>query len=360
MHMNIFDDDAFSAVSMTTALEDVDFKPDLIGSMNLFEDIPIATTDVSVERRGNTFSLIPTTPRGGPPVEGRVDGRNLRKYSTVRIAKGHTMYASEIEGIRPFGQETGLETMIGYVGRYSQRLVTDVEATWENMMLGAVQGVVLDADGSVIIDWFAEWGITKPAEINFALDTASTDVEQICRDITRRMVKASKGAMRAGSRVVGLAGDAFFDKLTKHKTIRETYLNTQQAQSLNRAFGVATQSALQSGSYATFEHGGILFINYRGTDDFDDAAAEAGNATGTEMLGIPRNKCKFFPMASTGIFQKAFAHGESWEYVNTVGRPLYQLMLRDRDRDFWVRPEVYSYPLYICTRPELLLTARAA
>jgi hypothetical protein len=33
-------------------------------------------------------------------------------------------------------------------------------------------------------------------------------------------------------------------------------------------------------------------------------------------------------------------------------------MLRDRDRDFWVRPEVYSYPLFICTRPEMLLEAK--
>lgn len=360
MHMDIFNDDAFSAVSMTTALEDFDFKPDLIGSMNLFEDVPIATTHVSVERQGNHLALIPTTPRGAPINEGVRDRRNLRSYETSRIAKGMTMQASEIQNIRAMGTESEVETMIGYVGRYEQRLVTDVEATWENMMLGAVQGVVLDADGSVIIDWFSEFGIAKPAEIDFALDTATTDIESLCRSVIRKMIKGSKGALTAGFRIVGLCGDVFFDKLTKHKTVRETYLNMQQAQALNRSFGVATQSALGAGSYATFEYGGILFINYRGTDDFDDAAALAGTAVGTAMLGVPSTKCKFFPMNSRGIFQKAFAPGEAWDYVNTIGKPLYSLMIRDEKRNFWVRPEVYSYPLYICSRPEILYTARAA
>jgi len=360
MHMDIFDDDAFSAVSMTTALEDFDFTPSLIGSMNLFENIPIATTDVAVERRGNHIALIPTSPRGGPIAEGKTDRRNLRKYETTRIAKGHTIQASEIQNLRAFGTESDVETMISYVGRYEARLATDAELTWENMMLGAVQGVVLDADGSVIIDWFAEWGIAKPAEINFELDTATTNVELKCRDVQRTMMQLSKGAWGPSSRVVGLAGDEFFDKLTTHKKVETVYLNSQQALALNRAFGVATQSALASGSYATFDYGGILFINYRGTDDFDDAAAEAATAVGTAMVGVPSKKVKFFPINTRGIFQEAFAPGESFEFVNTLGRKLYSLMIRDTKRNFWVRPEVYSYPLFICTRPELLLTGRAS
>lgn len=359
MEMNIFDDDAFSAVSMTEALEDFEFKPNLIGSMNLFENIPISTTDVGVERRGNTLALIPTTPRGGPIPEGQRDGRNLRKYSTVRIAKGHTLQASEIQNIRPFGDAGELETMISYVGRYETKLVNEVELTWENMMLGAVQGKVLDADGSVIVDWYSEWGLTAPAEIDFALDTATTDVGQKCRQVVRTMQKAARGAWTIGTRVVGLAGDSFFDKLTGHKTVRETYLNRDKADELNRFFGIATGApdSFRAGSYATFDYGGIFFINYRGADAFDEDAAE-GAETGLASLGIQSKRCKFFPVGAPGIFQKAFAPGESWEWANTLGRELYSLMIRDDKRNFWVRPEVYSYPLYICTRPEMLLRAK--
>lgn len=356
MHMDIFNDDAFSAVTMTQALEDYEYKPNLIGSLNLFEDVPIATTGVSVERRGNTLSIIKTSNRGEDIEEGVRDRRNLRTFESVRIAKGHTIQASEIQNLRAFGEEDELETMISYVGRYETRLVGDVELTWENMMLGAVQGVVLDADGSVIIDWYDEWGIAVPDEIDFKLDTAGTDVEKICRSVLRTMQNKAAGAWTLGTRVIGLAGDSFFDKLTGHKSVRETYLNTAQAQALNRAFGVATQMALQAGAYAVFDFGGITFINYRGVDDFD-VNAEAGTK---RALGIKPTKCKFLPVNAPGVFQQAFAPGEAFDFVNTIGRKLYSLMLRDEKRNFWVRPEVYSYPLFICTRPEMLLTGKEA
>lgn len=353
MHMDIFKDNAFSAVTMTDALEDYEFQPGLIGSLNLFDNVPIATTDVSVERRGNRFEIIPTSLRGAPAEEGKRDRRDLRAFETVRVAKGHTIQASEIQNLRAFGTTNDLETMVAYVGRYERRLIGDVELTWENMMLGAVQGKVLDADGSLIVDWFDEWGIVRPQEINFELDDPAINVELQCRNIVRSMMRASQGAWRADTRIIGLAGDSFFDKLTNHKSVRVTFLNTSQAQTLNRAFGVATQSAFQAGSYAVFDYGGVLFINYRGVDEFNDNATPGTKAA----LGIKSTKCKFFPMGAPGVFQEAFAPRESVDDVNTIGRKLYALMIRDETRNFWVRPEVYSYPLFICTRPEMLLTA---
>ncbi|MER8394075.1 major capsid protein [Mesorhizobium sp. M1340] len=361
MHMDIFNDDAFSATSMTAALEDYEFKPNLIGAMNLFDDVPIATTSVSVERRGNTLSIIPVTERGSPITEGTRDGRNIRNFNTVRIAKGQTLQASEIQNIRAFGTESELETMISYVGRYEQKLVGDVELTWEHMKLGAVFGKVLDADGSVIIDWFDEWDIAQPAEIDFALDTVDTNIEEKCREVLEVMQRNSKGAWTMGTYAVGLCGKSFFNKLTFHKTIRETYLNTDQAQNLNRAFGLANGAGFRSGSYASFDYGGILFIRYREADGFDFAANEATvNTKGKDSLGVQSKRCKFFPVNAPGVFQQAFAPGEAWDWANTIGRPLYSLMIRDEKRNFWVRPEVYSYPLYICTRPEMLLRAKEA
>lgn len=361
MHMDIFNDDAFSAVTMTTAMEDYEFKPNFIGSLNLFDDIPTTTAMVSIERRGNTLAIIPTTPRGAPLPEGKLDGRTVRGFEAPRIAKGHTLQASAIEGIRSFNTEADLETMIEFVGRYERKLVGDVELTWENMMLGAVMGKVLDADGTVIVDWFAEWGISQPAEIDFALDTDTTDIEEKCREVIEVMKRNSKGAWNISTYVIGLAGKSFFNKLTKHKTIRETYLSTQQAQMLNRAMGVAAGSPFRSGTIATFEHGGITFVRYQEADNFnftDDEATK--NEKGKDGMGVQSKRCKFFPVDAPGVFQVAWAPGETFDFVNTLGRPLYSMMIRDRDRNAWVRPEVYSYPLYICTRPEMLLRAKEA
>lgn len=359
MHMDIFNDDAFSATSMTKALENFEFQPGLITSLNLFEDVPLATTAISVERRGNSFELIPTSERGAPLEEGKRDGRDLRSFNTTRIAKGHTLQASEIQNVRAFGEEGDLETMIAYVARYQQKLMTSVSATWEFQQLGAAFGKVLDVNGSVIHDWFAEWNITKPAEIDFALDDETTIVEIKCRDVLRIMQDKADDAWLPNTSVVGLAGDSFFDKLTTHKSVRETYLNQTQATSLNNAFGLSTASGFRAGSYASFVIGGITFVNYKGAKTFNKTAAE-GSKTGKESFGVASTKCKFIPVNAPGVFQRAYAPGESWEWANTIGRPLYSLMLRDEQRGFWVRPEIYSYPIHICTRPEMLLSAKEA
>ncbi|MCW1744220.1 major capsid protein [Rhizobium sp. 1AS11] len=357
--MDIFNDDAFSVVTMTTALEDFEFKPNYIGSLNLFEDVPTATDMVTIERRGNTLSIIQTTERGAPLPEGQTDGRTIRGYRAPRIAKGHTLQASAIQGIRAFNTESDLETMIGYVGRYSAKLVGDVELTWENMMLGAITGKVLDADGSTIVDWFAEWGIPVPDEIDFALDTVDTNIEEKCREVIEVMKRNSKGAWNNSTYIIGLCGKSFFNKLTMHKTIRETYLSTAQAQMLNRAMGLANGSGFRSGTIATFDHGGILFIRYQEADGFNFTADEATiKAAGKNGMGVQSKRCKFFPVNAPGVFQVAYAPAETFDFVNTIGRPLYQMLIRDRDRNAWVRPEIYSYPLFICTRPEMLLRAK--
>jgi len=357
MHMDIFNDDAFSATSMTTALETYEYQPGLISSMNLFDDVPIATTTVGVERRGNGFELIPTTLRGEPLPEGKLDGRDLRQFETVRIAKGHTLQAASIQNVRAFGSESELETAITFTARYQQRLMREVEATWEFMRLGAVFGKVMDASGAVLVDWYAQWNITKPAAIDFALTTDTTNVEQKCRDVLRKIQDIVDERWLPNSSVVGLCGDSFFDKLTGHKSTREVYLNSSQAMNLNRAFGIAERDGFRAGSYASFNFGGILFINYKGTKNFDKAAEE-GTKSGKEAFGVRSTRCKFFPVNAPGVFQEAFAPGESFEWANTIGRPVYSMLIRDEQRNFWVRPEVYSYPLFICTLPEALLEAK--
>jgi hypothetical protein len=223
-------------------------------------------------------------------------------------------------------------------------------------MFGAAQGKVLDADGSVIVDWYSEWGIAEPAEIDFDLDDPAINVEKKCRDIVRAMMRSSQGAWRANTFVLGLAGDSFFDKLTGHKSVRETLLNTEKATLLNRKFGAAETQVFREGAFASFECGGIVYVNYRGTDEFDPNA-DAGTKA---ALGIAPTKCRFLPVGAPDVFQQAFAPAESFDDANTIGRKLYAMMIRDNDRNFWVRPEVYSYPLYICTRPEMLLRAREA
>ncbi|MGR8932656.1 MAG: major capsid protein, partial [Gammaproteobacteria bacterium] len=247
--------------------------------------------------------------------------------------------ASELAGIRAFGTESELMQVLAEVARRLMGpagLESKVELTLENMRLGAIQGIVLDADASVIIDWYSEFGVAQPAEINFDLANASPasgSVRKLCNQVVRAVMKAGKGVFTPATRVHALCGDAFWDDLTAHSEVRQTYLNTQEAAGLRNG-----------NAYEMFNYGGITWENYRGTDD--------------GSVGIGTDKAKFFPVNAPGAFLEVFSPGERFEHIGQLGERLYPMIVPDRDRDMWADIEVYSYPLHVCTRPLMLQRAR--
>ena len=65
--MDVFRQDAFSAISMTNAISLVGYVPQFLGSMGIFETVPVSTTSVFIETRAMGPALIQTDLRGAPP-----------------------------------------------------------------------------------------------------------------------------------------------------------------------------------------------------------------------------------------------------------------------------------------------------
>lgn len=336
--MNIFDQNAFGVVELNEqVVRKVDYKPQLLGSLGLFKPIYSRSRIILIAKKENTLQLIPTSATGAPPEELDVTGMDLRPFRTTRLAKGSTIYAETLQGVAALPMDEQVRDIQSEVADRIGQITDDLELTWEHMRLGAVLGVVYDADGTTVINnWFTEWGITQAAEVDFALATDTTDVRKKCRDLKRAMQKAAKGVWTPGTRVGALTGDAFFDDLVNHKQIKETKLGNERAPALENIEG-----------YSSIEIEGITFINYRGTDD-------------GSTLSIPTDKAKFFPIGANGAFQVGYAPAEFFPYVNQRGQEKYGMIIADKDRDAWRRPEIYSYPLFICTRPEMLLRAKRA
>jgi hypothetical protein len=333
--MDVFKADAFSMASLLQAIEDLDYRPQFLGSLGLFEDEPVRTRTVMVEKRDNELSLIQTTPIGAPLPQLSYDPRTMRNFSTFRIAKGSTIQAESLQGIRAFGSETELQQVQAEVARRLARLRNDVELTWENMRLGAVQGILADADGSPLVNYFTEFGVAQPAAVTFNFSSLQPgEVRPLIESIVRAIARAAKGAFTTGSYVAAIVGDEFWDALVNHAEVRQTYLNYQAAAELRNptAFG-------------QFRYGGVLWVNYRGTDDGSTVVVETDEA-------------KFFPVNAPGIFKTAWGPGEFLPVVNQPGVPLRPMILPDPSgREAFVTVEVYSYPLYLCTKP---LTLRSA
>lgn len=319
-------------------VEKVDFKPQLLGSLGLFEPIYSRSTTIAIADRDRTLTLIPTSEKGAPPEELIPKGARLRSFEAVRLAKGSTVYAIELAGVTalPFDQQT--RDIADEVTDRTGQIKDDIELTWEHMRFGAIQGKVLDADGTTVLhNWYTEWGIPEPNEINFALDIDETDVRKKIRDLKREMQRKAKGVWTPSTKVGALVGDTFYDMLVSHPQYLETRLNTPRSAEVENIEG-----------YSVVTYEGVTFINYRGTDD-------------DSTIAIGSEKARFFPIGARGAFKVGWAPASEFKpYLNRRGQEYYGLLLEDKSgRDEWDRVEIYSYPLFIATRPEMLLRGRA-
>ena len=341
--LNVFTHGAFNMTSLSTAIQQAPYAPQLLGQMSIFTPDRTRTTTIAVEEKGGVLSLIPTSQRGAPLQEGDGEKRTLRHFNTTRIARGKTLYAAEVQNIRAFGTTSELQAVQNEVAEIMNGktgLRAAVELTHEHMRLGAVQGKVLDAKGAVLYDWFDEFDIVRPAIIDFDFPSAVAEEGKVrvkCNEVIRNMMRASAGAWLPGQTyAVGLCGDNFFDDLTSNAETRSTYLNQQEATDLRNEVGQA---------FGSFRYGNILFLNYRGTDD-------------KSLVAISDDECQFFPVGAPDAFKAGFSPAEFLPFVNTPGQDVYAMVVPDLERQAYVRPEVYSYPLFMCTRPGMLLRAK--
>lgn len=336
--MDIFRQDAFSALTLTSTVERVPYQPTLLGEMNIFTPNPIRTTALAVEERDGVLTVIPTSQRGAPiNVERQTEKRKMRYFEVPRIVQGDTIHAHELQNIRAFGEETEFMQVQTEVARRlagPTGLVANINYTWENMRLGAVQGILVDQDGSPIYNWYDEFEFAAPALIYFDLAAnAANTLRPLVNEIVRRMARASKGALLASSKINALCGDEFWDLFVNHPDVIRTYLSWADARDI--------RGGTDGAAFSSFEFAGVTWTNYRGSDD---------NST----IKIADAEVKFFPTNAPGVFEVAYSPAESFDFVNTPGNPLYVIPIIDRDRNMWWRQEVYSYPLFICKRPEVL------
>lgn len=335
--LDIFNSDPFAVTSMLAAVDKVGYVPGLLGSLpGLFEPTPVRTEAIWIEARENEAALIQTSARGSSPSRGKDDERDARPFATKRLAKASRIQASELLDVRQFGEEAAVKQAQTEVARRQFLLKRDMDLTFENWRLGCIQGVVTDADGSTIYNWATEFGQTIPAEVDFDLDNASPAsgvLRKKCTAAIRSIMKGLKGLGGGNVRVYALCGDNFWDDLTAHPEVRETYLHYQAAAALRDPL-----------AWEMFNFGGITWINYRGTDDGSTVA-------------VGSDKAKFFPTGA-GIFKWAMSPGERFEHLGQLGQMFYPGIVTDKDRNSWADAELFSYPLPVCTMPQALYRAK--
>lgn len=330
-----FNDAAFSVSSMLRAIDKLPYVPSGLDELIGFEPEPVNTDTVQLEFRNGQLNLINTTLRGAPIEMGTEPAKAIRQFKLPRIAKGDQIFAHQIANLRPYDGEGEVETLQKVLARKQAQLITDLEGTEELHRLGAINGVVLNPNGSTIIDLYAEFGIAQPNVIDLDLDNADPQPGKLRRDIDELIVTPIETASQAGNapnfRIRALCSAGFFNRLVTHPDVEKTYLNY-----------VAAAELRGMKRYEPFEFAGVDWIRYR------------GNA----QIGVTASQCKIFPTGVPGMFRHVMGpNNEQFETMHQLGRRYYPLLVRDQQRDQWVQPEIYSYPGFLNMRPDLVLRA---
>ena len=336
--MDVFKQDAFSPISLTAAVDKIDYVPDYLSNLNgLFVDDPVRTEVIWIEERSTGAVILEFSPRGTAPHQTGGDSRNARSFATLRYGDASRITASELMNVRAFGSETELKTLQGEVGRRQFKIKSNMQLTKEYHKFNCITAaVVKGADGNVRYNWATEFGQSIPAPVNMDVANYGQNgaIKIKCNNVRRTMQKNLKGVGVARD-IIALCGDNFYDALSGNKEVRETYLNTVKAQDL--------QNNMKE--WEQFRYGNMTWINYRGTDD------------GT--FGVDTDTCHFVPVGA-GIFRWAMSPGERFEHIGTLGQDTYSWIVTDKDRDSWADVEVYSYPLPVCTMPQALMKGTKA
>ncbi|MBW2342511.1 MAG: major capsid protein [Deltaproteobacteria bacterium] len=331
MLLNPFEIDAFNVVSLTDSINILPNTYGRVRELNLMPGKGVRTRAVVVEEKHGVLNLLPTQPPGSPGTTGNRAKRKVRSLTVPHIPHDDVILPAEYEGIRAFGSETDMAALAQVMNDHLETMRAKHAITLEHLRMGALKGVILDADASTIYNLYTEFEITQKV-VDFLLGTAATNIQTKCFEVARHIEDNLKGEVMSGVRA--LISQEFFDKLIAHAKVRDVFANHSAA--LDRLGGDPRKN---------FIFGGIIFEEYRGV---------ATDPDGTSRRFIASGEGHAYPEGTMNTFKTIFAPADFVETANTLGIELYAKQeLRKFGRGIDLHTQ--SNPLPLCYRPGVLV-----
>ena len=338
--LDVFNDQAFSAVSLTDTVNMVPNSYGRINELNLFNNEPVSTTSVAIDVNNGVLNLLPMRPRGGPASVGTRERQRLESFVIPHIPHDDAVLALDVQNMLARAPRLGLENVLGAVNRKLITMRRKHAITLENLRVGAIKGVILDYDGSTFLNLFTRFGVTQK-EIDFALGTGATDVGAKLREMSGYMEDNLLGDTMTG--VMGLASPSWFAKYVGHASVKDAY-----------KFFASTQNPNRDDVRRGFTFQGVTIEEYRGSATF----MNADGSTSTVTRFIPDGDVRFFPLGTSETFTNWWAPPDFVDEVNTAPGLDAQVFVAPLERmKFGKGMEMHteSNPLPLCKRPNLLV-----
>lgn len=339
---DVFSGDAFTAVTLTQKINNVPYTPQLLGSLGIFEADGIRTTDIAIAEENGALAIIATSERGAPSEQIDHSKQKVRKATAVHLQiEGH-VYADEVQNALSVTDDAS-----AVIERTAEELIDDrlngpfglrarIELTHEYHRIGAIKGIVLDANGSTqLYNWFDFFGISPLSDSNTDFGALTADgaaFEQQCANLVRDGLRELEGLAYTQAQPIVLCGDNYYDQVYGNKEVK--------AARKNRDTGRDSDVFGGNQAFSAIDYGGITWANYRGSKD------------GT--VGIATNEARLFFRGVPGLFQVRFSPPDIMGLTNTKGLPVHAFMPPEKQTSRRATVEAQSNPTWICSRPKSL------
>ncbi|WP_435659710.1 major capsid protein [Leisingera caerulea] len=337
-HMDIFQNDAFRARELSASVREIPNQWGQLGRMGIFSPKPIRGTLFSVENKGGVLQLVQSSKRGTALPSQKRGKRGLRPFQTFRFGLSDQITADDVDGIRAFESESELSQVEDEVLEQQIALRGSVDVTREYLRMGAVQGIVRDADGSELVNLFDEYGITQKS-VDFRFSQAATPMGEKCREVTRHIRKSLKGDIMTG--VQCLMEADYTDMLFEHEDFKNRW---------DKFANATGKDPLRDDASDGLEFQGIYFKEYTGEAEVPQ---EDGSTVSRQFL--PQGESVFLPLGTRQTFKDFNGSADYLDMINQPGEEIYSAIFPDPKRNAYVDVEVMMQTLPMCLRPAVIV-----
>ena len=281
--MPLSNEQYFGVRPLSEAINILPSTPTIIRESGLFVPEDLSTTYVDITMKNNELTLVQSQPRGGAGQPTKTRKTSGKTFQIPHYPMTDGVFADEVQNLRAFGSENVATPVMDKVNDKAADMKADLEYTREHAQLGALQGVVVDADNTVIYDFNKEFGVTRDVyEFKLSSDTAriGTTTDKMLRQLMLNL----NGDISKG--FICFASPEFMDAYTDHPSIRDLYARFKETSDQYR----------DTNPNMTFNHRGVQFVTYthKFGSEVDIKAGEAHIAP----LGTRKTTKEYFAPAN--------------------------------------------------------------
>ncbi len=331
----------------TTEINEIENQYGFIKSQGYFNTVGTSQTAITFDKNSHNITLLPQVSRSGRESTYGKD----RQVDTFALPLAYFKHSDDItpedvQGWRQAGESDAEDTLANVRAEKLTDMRLAADQTDEYMQLQAMKGVFKTPDGKVMADMFTEFGVTQKT-VDFALGTATTDIDAKINEIKRHIAKNVK----TGGAIQGVdlfVDPEFFDKLINHPKFREVYnmyLNSG-AQRLRDDLS----DYMTWGISDVVEHRGVRFISYDAEFNLPDGSTELAfdASTGTAVARGVRD-----------LFRGYNGPSNKLSGANRTGAPMYAYEYAD-PKDECLELQLEMSKLYFCTKPNSLVAVESS